>query len=84
LNFFNFVVQNVFLELDYKKEMLVLWIEQVHYFLLLILFVVPAGTPAYRTSAFEAVCTLTSVLVPRSSPEALHAIRRKRPLLAKG
>jgi hypothetical protein len=42
------------------------------------------GNPAYRTSAFEAVCTLTPVLVPRSSPEALHARRRERPLLAKG
>jgi hypothetical protein len=42
------------------------------------------GNPAYRTSAFEAVCTLTPVLVPRSSPEALHVILRERPLLAKG
>jgi hypothetical protein len=42
------------------------------------------GNPAYRTSAFEAVCTLTPVLVPRSSPEALHTRRRERPLLTKG
>jgi hypothetical protein len=30
---------------------------------LILLFVGPAGTPAYRTSALEAVCTLTPVLV---------------------
>jgi hypothetical protein len=42
------------------------------------------GNPAYRPSAFEAACTLTPVLVPRSSPEALHTRRRERPLLAKG
>jgi hypothetical protein len=42
------------------------------------------GNPAYRTSAFEAVCTLTPVLVPRSSPEALHTRRREKPLLTKG
>jgi hypothetical protein len=41
------------------------------------------GNPAYRSSAFEAVCTLTLVLVPRSFPEALHARRRERPLFAK-
>jgi hypothetical protein len=42
------------------------------------------GNPAYRTSAFEAVCTPTPVLVPPSSPEALHTRWRERPLLAKG
>jgi hypothetical protein len=43
-----------------------------------------SGNPAYRTSAFEAVCTLTPILVPRSSPEALHARLCERPLLEKG
>jgi hypothetical protein len=42
------------------------------------------GNPAYRTSAFEAVFNLTPVLVPPSSPEALHSRRRERPLLARG
>jgi hypothetical protein len=42
------------------------------------------GNPAYHTSAFVAVFTVTPVLVPRSSPEALHARRRERPLLEKG
>jgi hypothetical protein len=42
------------------------------------------GNPAFRTSAFEAVYTLTPVLVPRSSPEALHARRCERHLLTKG
>jgi hypothetical protein len=40
------------------------------------------GNPAYRTSAFEAVCTFNPVLVPHSSPEALHTRQRERPLLA--
>jgi hypothetical protein len=39
------------------------------------------GNTAYRISAFEAVFTLTPVLVPRLSPEALHTRRRERPLL---
>jgi hypothetical protein len=52
--------------------------------LLLLLFCAAGGNPAYRTSAFEAVSTLTPVLVPRSSPEAFHARRRERSLLAKG
>jgi hypothetical protein len=42
------------------------------------------GNPAYRTSAFEAVCTFNPVLVPHPSPEALHTIQRERSLLAKG
>jgi hypothetical protein len=36
------------------------------------------------SSSSSSICgTLTPVLVPRSSPEALHARRRDRPLLAK-
>jgi hypothetical protein len=46
------------------------------FLLLLLLFVGP--------STFEAVCTLTPVLFPRSSPEALQDRRRERPLLAEG
>jgi hypothetical protein len=42
------------------------------------------GKPAFRISAFEAVCTFNPVLVSRLSPEALHVRRRERPLLAKG
>jgi hypothetical protein len=42
------------------------------------------GSSAYRTSAFEAVCTLTPVLVPHSSPEALHAREHETPMWAKG
>jgi hypothetical protein len=42
------------------------------------------GAGVYRTSVFEAVCTLTPVLVPRSSPEALYARQLERPVLAKG
>jgi hypothetical protein len=40
--------------------------------------------PAYRTSAFKAVCTLTPVLVPPVISRGAHASWHERPLLAKG
>jgi hypothetical protein len=52
-------------------------------YLLLLLFVGPAGTPPTALQPSRPF-VLTPVLVPRSSPEALHARPRERPLLAKG
>jgi hypothetical protein len=51
---------------------------------LLLLFVGPAGTPPIALQPSMPFVLLTPVLFPRSSPEALHSVRRERPLLAKG
>jgi hypothetical protein len=40
--------------------------------------------PRLSPSAFEAVCTLTPVLVPPFNSRGVHTRRRERPLLAKG
>jgi hypothetical protein len=44
----------------------------------------PAETPPIALQPSRPFVLLTPFLVPHSSPEALHARQRERPLLAKG